>query len=124
MVNLRDELRMQMWSIRTRYDCTQKVLTHHKDLQRLPERQIRGALRHIWCDWTFTAMDTPREAHKAISSENARGMISTSEEIRQDRYDAVQAGHLSVYMEDVVRCLEKMERCETEEEESAYYYNR
>ena len=62
-------------------------------------------------------MDTPREAHKAISSENARRMISTSEEIRQDWYDAVQAGRLSVYMEDVVHRLERMQRCETEKEE-------
>ena len=67
MVNLRDELRMQMWSIRTRYDCARKVFTRHKDLQSLPERQIRGAMD----------MDTPWEAHKAISSENARCMISS-----------------------------------------------
>ena len=43
MASLREELHMQMWSIHTRY-----VLTHHKDLQALPERQIRGALQKIW----------------------------------------------------------------------------
>ena len=116
MVNLRDELRMQMWNIRTRYDCAKKVPTHHKDLQALPERQIRGALRHIWCDWTYTSMDTPRAAHKSISRTNAKCMIETSEERRRDQYDAVQAGRLSVYM---VRRLEKLQRGETEEEENS-----
>ena len=60
---------------------------------------------------------TLREPHKAISRENAKRMINMSEEIRQDRYDAVQARRLSVYMEDVVRRLERMQRGETEEEE-------
>ena len=94
---LRDELRMQMWSIRTRYDCARKVLTRHKDLPSLPERQIRGALRHIWCDWTYTAIDTPRAAHKSILRDNAKRIIDTSEEIRIGQYDAVQAGRKRIY---------------------------
>ena len=107
MVNLRDELRMQMWSIHTRYDCAWKVLTHHKDLQPTTHLVRLDLYGHGY----------PTEAHTAISSKNARRMISTSEEIRQDRYDEVQAGCLSVNMEDVVRHLERMQRCETEEEE-------
>ena len=67
MVNLREELRMQMWEIHTRYDCARKVLTRHTDLQVLPDKQIRGALRHIWCNWTYTSMETPRTTYKAIS---------------------------------------------------------
>ena len=109
MENLREELRMQMWSIHTRYNCARKVLTHHKDLQALPERQIRGALQNIWCDWTFTGMKTLKEAHKAISRENARRMIETFEMIHRDRFEAYQSGRLSVYMEDVVRQLERMQ---------------
>ena len=41
-------------------------------------------------------------AHKTISRANAKRMIETLEERRRDRYDTVQAGSLSVYMEDVV----------------------
>ena len=33
MVNLKEELRMQIWEIHTRYDCTRKVLTRHTNLQ-------------------------------------------------------------------------------------------
>ena len=102
MENLREDLRMQMWSIHTRYNCARKVLTRHKDLRDLPERQIRGALQNIWYDWTFTVMKTPKEAHKAISRENARRMIETSDMIRTHRFEAYQSGRLSVYMEDVV----------------------
>ena len=119
MENLREELRMQMWSIHTRYNCARKVLTRHKDLQALPERQIRGALQHIWCDWTFTGMKTPKEAHKAISRENARRMIQTSDTLHTQRFEAYQSGHLSVYMEDIMRRLERMQQGETEEEEQS-----
>ena len=88
MVNLREELRMQMWEIHTRYDYARKVLTCHTNLQALPDKQIRGALRHIWCDWTYTSMDTPRMAYKAISKANAKRMINTSQEHRWDRFEA------------------------------------
>ena len=63
MVSLREELCMQMWSIHTRYYFAKKVLTHHKDLQALPERQVRGALQKIWCDWTFSGKKTRKEAY-------------------------------------------------------------
>ena len=108
---------MQMWNIRIRYDCARKVLTRHKDLQALPEGQIRGALRDILCNWTYTSMDTPRAAHKSISRANAKCIIETTEERRRDQYDAVQAGRMSVYMEDVVRRLERLQMSDTEEEE-------
>ena len=117
MINLRDELRMQMWNIRTRYDCARKVLTCHKDLQALPEGQIRGALRHILCNWTYTSM-----AHKSISRANAKRIIETTEERGRDQYDAVQAGRLSVYMEDVVCRLKRLQRSDTEEEEKSRWF--
>ena len=85
---LREELRMQMWSIHTRYDCARKVLTRHKNLQALPERQIRGVMQKIWYDWTFSGKKTRNEAYKMISRENARWMIDTSEMIREDRHEA------------------------------------
>ena len=47
MVFLREELHMQMWSIHTRYDCAQKVLMNHLDLQKLPERQAKGDLERL-----------------------------------------------------------------------------
>ena len=56
MQNLRDELYMQMRSLHTRYDCARKVLANHLDLQKLPERQAKGALQKIWSDWTFSSM--------------------------------------------------------------------
>ena len=124
MVNLREELRMQMWNIYTRYDCARKVLTCHIDLQALPERQIWGALRHIWCDWIYTSMDTPCAAYKSISRANAKRMIETSQEHMRDRFDAVQAERLSVYMEDVVRHLERLQRGETEEEEQSRWFTK
>ena len=124
MVSLREELRMQMWSIHTRYDCAQKVLAHHKDLQALPERQIRGALQKIWCDWTFSGKKTRKEAHKAISREKARQMIDTTEMLRHDRREAYHSGRLSVYIEDVVRRLERLQRGESEEEEKSRWLNR
>ena len=109
MENLRKELRMQMWSIYTRYDCARKVLTRHKDLQALPERHIRGTMQKIWCDWTFTSKKTPKEAYKMISRENSRRMMDTSEMIHEDRHEAYRTGRLSVYMEDVVRRLERLQ---------------
>ena len=96
MVSLREELRLQMWSIHTRYDCARKVLAHHKDLQALPEKQIRGALQKIWCDWTFSGKKTRKEAYKAISQENAHRMIDTTEMLLHDRREAYQSGRLSV----------------------------
>ena len=69
---LREELRMQIWSIHTRYDCARKVLTSHKNLLALPEWQIRGVMQKIWCDWTFSGKKTCKEAYKMISRENAR----------------------------------------------------
>ena len=51
-------------------------------------------------------------------------MIDTSQEHRRDRFEAVQAGRLSVYMEDVVRRLERLQRGETEEEDQCKMYNK
>ena len=72
MVSLREELRMLMWSIHTRYDCARKVLMNHLDLQKLPERQAKGGLQKIWSDWTFSKKKTRKDAYKAIPRENAR----------------------------------------------------
>ena len=92
------------------------------DSSHQPERQIRGALRHIWCDWTYTSMDMPRAAYKFIFRANAKRMIETSQEHRRDRFVAVQAGRLSVYMQDVVGRLERLQRGETEEEEQSRWF--
>ena len=46
-------------------------------------------------------------------------MIDTSSMLRKDRLEAYQSGRLSVYMEDVVRRLERLQRNESEEEQSA-----
>ena len=46
-------------------------------------------------------------------------MIDTSSMLRKDRLEAYQSGRLSVYMEDVVRRLEKLQRNESEEEQPA-----
>ena len=62
MASLREELRMQMWSIHSRYDCARKVLVNHKDLQKLPKRQVRGVMQKIWCDWTFSGKQTRKKA--------------------------------------------------------------
>ena len=43
-------------------------------------------------------------------------MIDTSEMLRKDRMDAYQDGRLSVYMEDVVRRLERLQKDESEED--------
>ena len=115
---------MQLWSIHTRYDCARKVLVNHKDLQRLPERQARGTLQKIWCDWTFSSKKTQKEAYKAISRENARRMIDTTEMLMHDRREAYESGCLSVYMEDVVRRLERLQRGESEEEKSRWLTRR
>ena len=109
MVSLREELLIQKWSIHTRYNCARKVLTNHKDLQALPERQVKGVMQKIWCDWTFSSKKTRKEAYKTISRENARRMIGTSETICHDRHKAYQSGCLSVYMEDVVHRLERLQ---------------
>ena len=51
-------------------------------------------------------------------------MINTSQEHRRDRFEAVQAGRLSVYMEDMVLRLERLQRGETEEEEKSKMYTK
>ena len=53
MAALRDELYMQMRSIHSRYDCARKVMIRNPDLQKLPEKQAKGAIQKLWCDWTF-----------------------------------------------------------------------
>ena len=121
MTALRDELYMQMWSLHTKYDCACKVMMNHHDLQKLPERQAKGALQKIWSDWTFSNMKSSKEAHKAISRENARRMIDTTNMLMQDRREAYQSGRLLVYMEDVVRRLERLQRGESEEEEKSHW---
>ena len=113
---------MQMWEIHTRYDCARKVLTRHINLQALPDKQIWGALRRIWCDWTCTSMDTPQMAYKAISKANAKRMIDTFQEHRRDRFAAAKEGRLSVYMEDVVRRLERLQRGEEDDDEEGIRY--
>ena len=75
MVALRDELYMQMRSLHSRYDCVRKVMIRNPDLQKLPEKQAKGAIQKLWCNWTFSDMKSSKEAHKAISRENARRMI-------------------------------------------------
>ena len=90
-------------------------MIRNPDLQKLPEKQAKGAIQKLWCDWTFSDMKSSKEAHKAISRENARRMIDTSNMLRQDRMDAYQSGRLSVYMEDVVRRLERLQKNKSEE---------
>ena len=46
-------------------------------------------------------------------------MIDTSDMLRKDRMDAYQDGRLSVYMEDVVRRLERLQKNESEEEHTS-----
>ena len=113
---------MQMWEIHTRSDCARKVLTHHTNLLALPDKQIQGALRHIWCDYTYTSMDTPRMAYKAISKANAKRMIETSQEHRRERFKAAKAERLDNYMEDVVRKLEKLQKEEDDDDEDGIKY--
>ena len=81
-------------------------------------------MQKIWCDWTYSGKQMRKEAFKAISRENAQRMIDTSEMIRQDRYDAYQNGRMTVYMEDVVRRLEGLQRGESEEEEKSRWLTR
>ena len=119
MQALWDELYRQMRSLHSRYDCARKVMTRHVDLRKLPEKQAKGALQKIWSDWTFSSMKSSKKAHKAISRENARRMTDTSNMLRQDRIEAYQSGRLSVYMEDVVRLLERLQKGESEEEEKS-----
>ena len=66
------------------------MLTSHTDLLSLPDKDIRGALRHIWCNYTYTSMDTPWMAYKAISEANAKRMIETSQEHRRESREARQ----------------------------------
>ena len=109
---------MQMRSIHSRYDCVRKVMIRNPDLQKLPLRQAQGALQRLWCDWTYSDL-SKKPTQKTISRENARRMIDTSSMLRKDRLEAYQSGRLSVYMEDVVRRLERLQRNESEEEQSA-----
>ena len=46
-------------------------------------------------------------------------MIDTSEMLRHNRWEAYESGRISVYMEDVVRRLERLQRGESEEEEKS-----
>ena len=46
-------------------------------------------------------------------------MIDTSDMLRKDRMDAYQDGRLSIYMEDVVRRLERLQKEESEEEHTS-----
>ena len=118
MAKLRDELYMQMRSLHSRYNCVRKVMIRNPDLQKLPVKQAKGPLQKLWCDWTYSNM-SKKMAKKTISRENARQMIDTSSMLRKDRLEAYQSGRLSVYMEDVVRRLERLQRNESEEEQSA-----
>ena len=110
------ELKWQMESLHRRYDCARKVLTRNPDLQKLPLRQAQGALAKLWCDYTYSKMSN-RMASKTINRENGRRMIDTSGMLRKERFDAYQSGRLSVYMEDVVRRLERLQKTGSEDEE-------
>ena len=116
MVKLREELRWQMKDLHRRYDCARKVLLKNPDIQRLPLKQAQGALQRLWCDWTFSSMSR-RKAHKEINRQNARRMIDTSDMLGKEKSEMYQSRSMSVYMEDVVRRLEKLQRSEPEEEE-------
>ena len=65
---------------------------NHLDLQKLPERQAKGALQKIWSDWTFSNKKNSKEAYKAISRENACHMIDTTQMLRNDRFEAFNSG--------------------------------
>ena len=106
---------MQMRSLHSRYDCVKKVMIRNPDLQKLPLKQAQGALQKLWCDWTYSDLSS-KQAQKTMSRENGRRMIDTSS---KDRMEAYRSGRLSVYMEDVVRRLERLQRNESEEEQSA-----
>ena len=118
MAALRDELYMQMGSLHSRYDCVRKVMVRNPDLLKLPVKQAKGAIQKLWCDWTYSDLSS-KEAQKVISRENARRMIDMSDMLRQDCMHAYQDGRLSVYMEDVVRRLERLQKNESEEEETS-----
>ena len=77
--------------------------------QKLPLRQAQGALAKLWSDYTYFRMSN-RMASKIINRENARRMIDTSGMLRKERFDAYQSGRLSVYMEEVVRRLERLQK--------------
>ena len=51
-------------------------------------------------------------------------MIDTTQMLRNDRFEAYNSGRLSVYMEDVVRRLERLQRGESEEEEKSRWLTR
>ena len=120
MKELRQELQWQMETLHRRYDCARKVLIKNPDLQKLPLRQAQGALQRLWCDYTYSKMSN-RMASKTINQENARRMIATSGMLRKDRHEAYQSGRLSVYMEDVVRRLERLQRTGSEDEDPEIY---
>ena len=69
-------------------------------------------------------MRNSKEAHKTIFRENARRMIDTSDMLRRDCMEAYQSGRLSVYMEDVVRRLERLQKNESEEDEKSTWFTR
>ena len=46
-------------------------------------------------------------------------MIDTSDMLQKDRMDAYQDGRISVYMEDVVRRLERLQKNESKEEHTS-----
>ena len=64
-------------------------------------------------------MKNSKEAHKAIFRKNARRMINTSNVLSQERREAYRSGRLSVYMEDVVRRLERLQKNVSEEDEKS-----
>ena len=57
-----------------------------------------------------------RMAHKTINRQNARRMIDTSDMLGKEKSEMYQSRSMSVYMEDVMRRLEKLQRNESEEE--------
>ena len=123
MAALRDGLYMQMRSLHSQYDCVRKVMVRNPDLQKLPVKQAKGAIQKLWCDWTYSDLSS-KEAQKVVSRENARRMIDTSDMLRQDCMDAYQDGRLSVYMEEVVRRLERLQKNVSEEEQTSKLFTK
>ena len=51
-------------------------------------------------------------------------MNDTTQMLRNDRFEAYHSGRLLVYMEDVVRRLERLQKGESEEEEKSRWLTR
>ena len=96
-------------TIHANAEHTQQVRLHpqsHDKTPRPPKATREAGEGGHQEDWTFSDIKNSKEAHKAISRENARQMIDTSNMLRKDRIEAYQSGRLSVHMEDHHKHLE------------------